>query len=247
MLKRYCLFLLLILFGGLACAAGQNATMLQVSTYGALSQGVYNGDYSYMQLAQQGDFGLGTFNGLGGEMIAVNGYYYHGDVKGDAELVNPAMYAPFADVVHFQPTIHFKIDKSANYEDLQKAMLKYMPNKNIPYAIEVQGTFESTKLRGLKSYKPPYPNFSKVEQEQNEFTLKGTSGIAFGFWFPSYFSGVAPNGFHFHYINEQRKKAGHVLSLQPKQVEVSMEPIRYFDLYLPNTKTFSKADLTPAN
>jgi len=38
--------------------------VFQMSTISALSQGLYDGEITYAQLAQHGDFGLGTFNGI---------------------------------------------------------------------------------------------------------------------------------------------------------------------------------------
>ena len=47
--------------------------LFQASTIGALLDGAYDGDVSFAQLAEHGDLGLGTFNALDGEMIAVDG------------------------------------------------------------------------------------------------------------------------------------------------------------------------------
>lgn len=44
--------------------------IFQLSTINALLEGVFDGNMSYGQLKQHGDFGIGTFNGLDGEMIA---------------------------------------------------------------------------------------------------------------------------------------------------------------------------------
>ena len=42
--------------------------------------GVYDGDLTYQELARHGDFGLGTFEALDGEMIALEGVFYQ--IKG---------------------------------------------------------------------------------------------------------------------------------------------------------------------
>src|SRR6266496_3491998 len=60
----------------LSPASNPNA-LFQVSTLDALLQGVYNGTLTVGQLKRHGDFGLGTFEGLDGELIAVNGHVYH--------------------------------------------------------------------------------------------------------------------------------------------------------------------------
>ena len=47
--------------------------LFQASTVGALLHGAYDGDLSFAELAEHGDLGLGTLNGLDGEMIALDG------------------------------------------------------------------------------------------------------------------------------------------------------------------------------
>jgi acetolactate decarboxylase len=48
-------------------------TVFQVSTSGALVAGVYDREVSVQKVLEHGDFGLGTFANLDGEMIVVDG------------------------------------------------------------------------------------------------------------------------------------------------------------------------------
>jgi acetolactate decarboxylase len=50
--------------------------LFQVSTLSALQEGVYDGVISLQELSKHGDFGIGTFAGLDGEMIELNGKFY---------------------------------------------------------------------------------------------------------------------------------------------------------------------------
>ncbi|HET9184774.1 MAG TPA: acetolactate decarboxylase, partial [Solirubrobacterales bacterium] len=56
--------------------------LFQASTIGALLDGAYDGDLSFAELAEHGDLGLGTLNGLDGEMIALDDGFYRADVEG---------------------------------------------------------------------------------------------------------------------------------------------------------------------
>src|SRR6185369_13624699 len=51
----------------------EHHTLYQVSTSTALVEGIYRGAVTVGQLLEHGDFGLGTFEGLDGEMIVVDG------------------------------------------------------------------------------------------------------------------------------------------------------------------------------
>ena len=53
----------------------------QTSTMGALLDGVYDGDVTIAELLRHGDFGLGTFNHLDGEMLVLDGVCYQ--LRGD--------------------------------------------------------------------------------------------------------------------------------------------------------------------
>ena len=55
--------------------------IFQSSTINALLEGVYNGDLTYGELRQHGDFGLGTFNALDDERVALDGESFQ--VKSD--------------------------------------------------------------------------------------------------------------------------------------------------------------------
>ncbi|MBB6147440.1 acetolactate decarboxylase [Silvibacterium bohemicum] len=60
-------------------------TLFQVSTSGALVKGVYEGAVSAGVLKQHGNFGLGTFEDLDGEMAILDGHIYQ--AKGDGTVV----------------------------------------------------------------------------------------------------------------------------------------------------------------
>ena len=50
--------------------------LFQTSTIEALLDGNYEGDVTFAELEERGDFGLGTFDALDGEMIALDGDFY---------------------------------------------------------------------------------------------------------------------------------------------------------------------------
>ena len=50
--------------------------MYQVSTAGALVEGVYQGAVSVGMVREHGDFGLGTFEDLDGEMVVLDGHVF---------------------------------------------------------------------------------------------------------------------------------------------------------------------------
>ena len=96
----------------------EHSTLFQVSTSTALVQGLYDGVVRIGQLKEHGDFGLGTFDGLDGEMLAVDGHFYQ--LRGGGQLAEPADDArvPFAVVTQFRPDCRFTIDRVGSLADL---------------------------------------------------------------------------------------------------------------------------------
>ena len=51
-------------------------TLFQISISSALVEGVYDGEVSVKSILERGDFGLGTFANLDGEMVVLDGRVY---------------------------------------------------------------------------------------------------------------------------------------------------------------------------
>src|ERR1700745_1799737 len=70
-------------------------TVFQVSTSGALVAGVYDREVSVQSLLEHGDFGLGTFADLDGEMVVVDGHVYQIQGSGRVTEATRDAGAPF--------------------------------------------------------------------------------------------------------------------------------------------------------
>lgn len=76
-------------------------TLFQVSTYNDLAGGGYDGDTTIGELKKHGDTGLGTFNGLNGEMIVLNGTVYQVRNDGTVQVMDDSKKTPFTMVTFF--------------------------------------------------------------------------------------------------------------------------------------------------
>lgn len=234
----------LILTSAQVNAAAQNKdAVFQVATIGSLSQGVFDGDYTYGKLAKKGDLGLGTFLDLNGEMIAVDGMYYRILSNGKVERVRNNEIVPFAEVVWFKPAHVMKVKSIINYQRLSSIMHKTFNNPNIPYAIRIDGKFNKLKLRSLRRQKSPYPTLLEASEKQAIFEYKNVEGSIVGFWFPRYMAGIAMPGFHLHFIDKTRTAGGHVLELALDEGIASLQALHQVNVYLPYTGSFSRVNL----
>jgi len=219
-------------------------TLFQVATISSLTQGVYNGNYSYKKLMQQGNFGLGTFLDLNGEMVAIDGHFYQIEANGKLKTVKPEQIVPFAEVTYFKPSIYNTLANLPNYNTLGTKLIQLFPNKNIPYAIRIDGKFKVLKLRSLRKQSKPYPNLVQASENQAIFNLKDVKGTIVGFWFPEYWGSIAVPGFHLHFVTTDHTTGGHVLEIDVDEGQLSMAPLYQVKVYLPNTSSFADADLS---
>ena len=60
--------------------------LFQYSTIDALLAGLYDGDMTLKDLKFKGDFGLGTLNGIDGELVVLEGQAYHVAAGGKANI-----------------------------------------------------------------------------------------------------------------------------------------------------------------
>jgi acetolactate decarboxylase len=95
-------------------------TIFQVSTSGALVADVYSGVVSGKTILSHGDFGLGTFANLDGEMVVLDGLVYQVQGSGCVSLAAPDARAPFAVVTRFSPEVDRRIAAVGSFEKLTK-------------------------------------------------------------------------------------------------------------------------------
>lgn len=188
--------------------------LFQASTVSALLDGVYDGDMTFAELAEHGDMGLGTLNGLDGEMVAIDGAFYRADVNGDISEISPNAFTPFAVVTEFRPTIRFELGEVDGLQRLVKRLDESLPEDTPAAAIRIDGRFRSVTARSVPKQTRPYRHLDQVVADQNVFSLLETTGSLVGFRFPVYSEGIEIAGYHLHYIDQQRMKGGHLLDLE---------------------------------
>src|SRR3712207_3336862 len=93
-------------------------TLFQTSTIDALLDGNYDGDLSFRELSEHGDFGLGTLDALDGEMIALDGDFYQIGADGRAYRVDGRTKTPFAVVTVFEPGASHTLDAAPDFAAL---------------------------------------------------------------------------------------------------------------------------------
>ncbi len=207
--------------------------LFQTSTVGALMEGQFEGDVSFGELAEHGDFGLGTLNHLDGEMTAVDGRFYRANLEGEVNEIDPAARTPFATVVFFQPVTSHTFEQPLEHDAFVTEMNKHAPPGSPSCAVRIDGSFEYLKLRSVPRQEPPYPSLAEVAKTQHEFELEDVEGTIVGFRFPLYAQGLEVAGYHFHFLTADRTRGGHVLASRTGGVEVQFDHSSELHMELP--------------
>lgn len=199
---------------------------------------------SCRELLRHGDFGIGTFDHLDGEMALINGNIYQIKADGKVYKPDPTLKTPFATVCKFAPEHTLTINPGADYDTLKKLIDSDFPNQNLFYALKVTGRFRSIKTRSVPGQKKPYPPLKEVTRNQPEFSMQDISGTIVGFRCPPFVQGINVPGYHLHFISRNRKEGGHVLEFEIESAECEIDVINRYTLVLPQKESkFSRTDL----
>jgi acetolactate decarboxylase len=207
--------------------------LFQASTIAALLDGAYDGDLTFAELAEHGDLGLGTLNGLDGEMIGLDGRFYRAAIDGTVTEVAPEERTPFAVVAGFAPKIEAEIGGPLSHQGLLAALDGLIPAGAASCAIRLDGRFESVRARSVPRQHQPYRPLTEVVAEQRLFDLDDVAGTMLGFRFPSYAEGIEVSGFHLHFIDADRRRGGHVIDSRVGQARARDDPSNDLHVELP--------------
>jgi acetolactate decarboxylase len=241
------LALILAVTGITACTStSQRETLTQISTIDAILNGVYDGVMTIGELKKYGDFGIGTFEGLDGEMLEVDGQVYQIKADGIAYPVTGKVKTPFASVTFFDNDRQLALPENTDYVKFQELINSALPTENIFYAIKITGAFSYMKTRSVPSQKKPYPPLVEVTKNQPVFEFNNVTGTIVGFYCPAYVEGVNVPGYHLHFLNAAKNAGGHVLDFIIKEASVSIDDTSEFKMILPGPDSdFYKLDLSP--
>lgn len=221
--------------------------IFQTSTMGALLDGVYEGDVSIRELLRHGDFGLGTFNSLDGEMLVLDGVCYHLRADGSATVADPDEQTPFAAVTRFHPDQILQVSEPCDRVGLMAFIDEALASTNLMVAVRVTGDFSMIRTRTVTKQRRPYRPFTVATQEQQEVTFTDLTGTLAGFRMPDYEQGISVAGYHSHFIDSERQRGGHALDYRLVRGTVEVSVRSELHLSLQRTPQFLRADLGGAD
>ena len=218
-------------------------TIYQVSTSGALVQGVYQGCVRVGDLLRHGDFGLGTFDGLDGEGILLDGRCWQARSDGTVQPAPATALAPFWVLTHFRADHTHQLQDIRSWADLTERLDQLRPSDNVFTAVRIRGSFEAIKIR-VACKAAAGTDLVTATSHQAEFSHQQLAGTLVGFWTPSFARTINIPGYHLHLLSDDLAHGGHVLDLQAHSLHVELHTQDHLHLALPDTAGFLAADLS---
>jgi acetolactate decarboxylase len=209
----------------------------------ALLNGIYSGETTVAELLRHGDVGLGTFNELDGEMVVLDGICYRMRVDGSVSEVALETRTPFATVTRFVPENQFTIAGTTDREELEALIDRELDALNSVHAIQLAGTFRQVRTRTVSRQPKPYPPFVEATANDPVISHENVTGTMIGFRSPNFVQGITVAGYHLHFVDDARRRGGHVLDFAFEQGLVAVSTGLSMFVDLPQHAAFQNTDL----
>jgi acetolactate decarboxylase len=221
-------------------------SMFQVSTSGALVEGLYQGALTVGDLRRHGDTGLGTFEELDGEMILVDGHCYQARGDGTVTEVTDDVLTPFATVVAFAVDESHVMTDVISFDDLTSRLDGLRDSDNEFLAWRITGFLDALRTRTACRHASGTP-LAEAVVDQAVFERLDLPATIVGFWSPGFSQAIAIPGYHLHAISDDRAQAGHVFDLRAQHLTVDVHRVSDLHVALPETEAFLQANLVAAH
>ena len=207
--------------------------LFQTSTVQALLSGAYDGDVTLAEVLEHGDLGLGTLNGLDGELIVLEGEAWKARLDCTLERPEPSAKTPYAVVVPFSPGEPLPLQGPFGEDELEQRLGAGVAAATRPSAVRIDGRFGEVHVRSVPRQQAPYRPLAEVIAQQQVSVLRDVSGTMIGFCFPDALDGIEMVGAHLHFIDDARTRGGHVLSYTLQQASAQVDTATALHVELP--------------
>ena len=225
--------------------------MYQVSTLQALLLGYFRSVISVSELLKHGNIGLGTFTGVDGEMIVLDGSCYRATENGDVVKAEGDRGVPFSTVCTMEESKPIEFAFTNNIDNLKTALNNIIDSHfglNSMHMARIDGEFELVDARSESGYESVHVELKTVlGKTQKAFKFEKIKGTLVCVYFPDYMDGINAAGWHLHFISEDRKHGGHVFDIVMKSGKGLISKINSIELKLPDEPIFDTFSLKQAS
>jgi len=209
----------------------------------ALEAGCFEGITPVSELEQRGDFGVGAYHDLDGEMVGVDGVFYRVSADSRPHVPPEDDSLAFCMVCQFMPERQAGVAAGTTQDGVGRLMNELLGPPNAFAAIRFDGRLEGLRTRCLPRQEPPYPTLAEAAANQPEYAYERIEGTMVGFRAPPYVGRLAPPGDHLHFLSADRSVGGHVLGFDALDGELALERHERHEVEYPAHGSFAKLRL----
>jgi acetolactate decarboxylase len=223
--------------------SGNIAVVEMTQTSTALNGKPFPNTYCWVvRFVEHGDLGLGTFEGLDGEMVIVDEHFFQVRSDGLVREVDDNVLSPFALITGFAPEPAVTLDHCQDLAHMTSRFDTLRHSDNVFFALRVDGKFDYVHTRAMCRTKEGVP-LVQAASVQPEFEFHDIAGTLVGFWSPEYVKTLNVPGYHLHFISTDRTHGGHLLQCRGRGLRLQIQREGDYHIALSETTDFLKADL----
>ena len=230
---------------------GTDHSMFQVSTLQALAMGYNRAVITVEELIQHGDTGLGTFEGVDGEMIVVDGVCYRAMADGTVTRTSSETGVPFASVSRLCNWRSFHLEEVPDIETLKDILtlrVEEIFGLNSMHMVRIDGNFKRVCARSETGQLTHHVTLKEMLQNnQRDFFFDEIDGTLVCVYYPDFMDGINAPGWHLHFLSADRTRGGHVFDLSLYSGQAKMDKITRIEIKLPNSVSFDTYSLKDAS
>ena len=219
--------------------------LYQVALLQSLAMGYFDGSVSVGDFKTHGDIGIGTFDGLNGELIALDGVVYQALGNGKVVVADDSTGVPFGNITFFDEDFSVELKSVKSFDAMLKILNREVDKhgRNSFYAVKIDAHLNSILFRSELGQSKPYPTLvNALAKDQKEFTAENIDGTLVGLYCPDFAQSVNSVGWHFHFVSNDRKLGGHVMNVNIKNGVAAFDRTDAFNMALPGANNFDALD-----
>ena len=229
----------------------ENAKMFQVATLQALALGYTKSVITVEELLRHGNIGLGTFEGVDGEMIVLDGHCYRATADGSVFEAQHDKGVPFCAVSFLQNDDPFEIENIKDINALKTYLDILIDERfelNSMHVVRIDAHFGEVMARSETGKSSRHVELKNLlENNQQDFFFSDIEGTMVCVYFPDYMDGINAPGWHLHFVSGDRKFGGHVFNVNFEKASAVINKISSIEIKLPDEPEFDTYALKEAS
>ncbi len=215
----------------------------QFAVLDALLAGVYSQGASVREVRAAGDTGIGCCEGLGGEVVILDGILWECTADAPPRPLSDEESLPFVDVCRVGDADEAPV-ADLDMNGVERVVRGGLRSPNLFHVVRIDGILAHVRTRVTRRQHPPFRPLAEVAAEQLETETHECAGTLVGFWMPRIYQGITVAGLHLHFLSDDRSVGGHVLDLRLRRGRLRMGAFADLHLRLPLDERFLETELT---